>query len=248
MGREGIETEPGGRSDRLFAGEALALPAKDADAGARAVPTHGPSSAGVATASVAPRDPPPRGLSRGLPSRGGAAAVLRAPNGSAPTAGEPASQTDGYQHRLGARLRAARRARGLRLQDVELRSGGRFKAVVIGSYERGDRAISAHRLAALATFYDVPLEELLPSDGSPRRVPAKNGDAPLALDRLRHVDDLELQPLARLVHHIQWQRGDYNGRILTLRADDLRTLAIALGVPPEGLTAWLDERGLLATD
>jgi transcriptional regulator with XRE-family HTH domain len=162
-------------------------------------------------------------------------------NGGAATAVD-----DGYQRRLGERLRAIRRARGLRLQDVENRSAGRFKAVVVGSYERGDRAISAHRLAALATFYDVPLEDVLPDGHTVRRARANSDEVPLALDRLRAGDDPALEPLARLVHHVQWQRGDYNGRILTLRGDDLRTLAIALGVVPDELPAWLQERGLLA--
>jgi transcriptional regulator with XRE-family HTH domain len=168
-------------------------------------------------------------------------AAVTSDNGGAPTASE-----DGYQRRLGERLRAVRRARGLRLQDVENRSAGRFKAVVVGSYERGDRAISAHRLAALATFYDVPLEDVLPDGHTVRRARAGSDEVPLALDRLRASVDPDLEPLARLVHHVQWQRGDYNGRILTLRGDDLRTLAVALGVAPDDLPAWLEERGLLA--
>jgi transcriptional regulator with XRE-family HTH domain len=168
-------------------------------------------------------------------------AVVPSRNGAA-----PAVPDDGYQRRLGERLRAIRRARGLRLQDVENRSDGRFKAVVVGSYERGDRAISAHRLAALATFYDVPLEDVLPDGNTVRRARAGSDELPLALDRLRAGDDPELEPLARLVHHVQWQRGDYNGRVLTLRGDDLRTLAVALGIVPDDLPAWLVERGLLA--
>jgi hypothetical protein len=69
---------------------------------------------------------------------------------------DPLASDQGYQRRLGERLRAVRRSHGMRLQDVEERSGGRFKAVVIGSYERGDRAIATHKLAALAAFYGVP--------------------------------------------------------------------------------------------
>jgi transcriptional regulator with XRE-family HTH domain len=151
-----------------------------------------------------------------------------------------------YQHRLGERLRAVRRARGMRLQDVEARSGGRFKAVVVGSYERGDRAIAAHRLAALADFYDVPLSELLPEDPMARAARGRTEELAIALDRLRARDDEELAALSRLVHHIQWLRGDYNGTILTLRGDDLRTLAVTVGVPPAELRGWLDERGVLA--
>jgi transcriptional regulator with XRE-family HTH domain len=151
-----------------------------------------------------------------------------------------------YQARLGERLRAVRRSHGMRLQDVEERSQGRFKAVVIGSYERGDRAVSAHKLAALASFYEVPLIELLPDEETPR----SRADGPglrVAVDRLRDLaDDPEVAPLLRLVQHVQWLRDDYNGRVLSLRADDLRTIAVALGAHPDGIDQWLDERDLLA--
>ena len=150
-----------------------------------------------------------------------------------------------YQQLLGSRLRSVRRAQGLRLQDVEERSGGRFKAVVVGSYERGDRAVSAHKLAALAAFYEVPVTELLPEEEWPRTTRGASTIA-LAVDRLRdRADDPELLPLLRLVQHVQWLRDDYNGRVLSLRTDDLRTVAIALGAAPESLDAWLEERDLL---
>jgi len=51
---------------------------------------------------------------------------------------------------LGARLRDVRQREGLSLQRVEQRSGGRWKAVVVGSYERGDRAVTVQKLAELA--------------------------------------------------------------------------------------------------
>ena len=152
-----------------------------------------------------------------------------------------------YQIRLGARLRSVRRAQGLRLQDVEETSDGRFKAVVIGSYERGDRAISAHKLAGLASFYGVPVADLLPEDDWPRGGGGRDEGVKLSVDRLRRRDtDPELAPLARLVQHVQWLRGDYNGRILSLRGDDLRTVAVALGIEPDALGEWLRARDLLA--
>jgi transcriptional regulator with XRE-family HTH domain len=166
----------------------------------------------------------------------------------------PAEQTSGesdgdadarYQQRLGERLRAVRRSQGLRLQDVEIKSQGRFKAVVVGSYERGDRAVSAHKLAALADFYGVPVTELLPDD-SPQRAAGREGGVRLAVDALRAQKETpESAPLLRLVQHIQWLRGDYNGRVLSLRGDDLRTVAVALGVQPDDLAGWLQERALL---
>ncbi len=70
-----------------------------------------------------------------------------------------------YAKSLGARLRSIRQQQGLSLQGVEEKSNGRWKAVVVGSYERGDRAVTVSRLAELADFYRVPVSELLP-DGS----------------------------------------------------------------------------------
>src|SRR5256885_9988552 len=71
-----------------------------------------------------------------------------------------------YAKALGARLRAIRTQQGLSLHGVEEKSHGRWKAVVVGSYERGDRAVTVQKLAELADFYGVPVAELLPG-GSP---------------------------------------------------------------------------------
>src|SRR2546430_16026688 len=67
-----------------------------------------------------------------------------------------------YGKALGSRLRAIRQQQGLSLHGVEEKSQGRWKAVVVGSYERGDRAVTVQRLAELADFYGVPVQELLP--------------------------------------------------------------------------------------
>src|SRR5262244_3942647 len=64
--------------------------------------------------------------------------------------------------RVGDRLRAIRRQKGLSLHDVEARSNQEFKASVLGAYERGERAISVSRLIRLAELYRVPADQLLP--------------------------------------------------------------------------------------
>ena len=61
-----------------------------------------------------------------------------------------------YAKTLGARLRAIRTQQGLSLHGVEEKSRGRWKAVVVGSYERGDRSVTVQKLAELAEFYGVP--------------------------------------------------------------------------------------------
>ena len=64
-----------------------------------------------------------------------------------------------YAKTLGARLRAIRTQQGLSLHGVEEKSRGRWKAVVVGSYERGDyngRVLSVRHedLRSLAVIYD----------------------------------------------------------------------------------------------
>src|SRR5205823_13263702 len=70
----------------------------------------------------------------------------------------------GYARRVGDRLRAIRKQKGLSLQEVEATSTHDFKASVLGAYERGERAISVPRLQRLARFYSVPVDQLLPRD------------------------------------------------------------------------------------
>lgn len=155
--------------------------------------------------------------------------------------------TSDYAQALGSRLRAIRQQQGLSLQKVEIKSGGRWKAVVVGSYERGDRAVTVSRLAELAEFYGVPLSELLPDSENKR-----SGEVPerlmIDLAALAALEGPELGPLNRYVASIQSQRGDYNGRVLTIRQEDLRALAAIYDVSPAGLAENLIEWGVLRTE
>ncbi len=123
-------------------------------------------------------------------------------------------------------------------------SQGRWKAVVIGSYERGDRALTAQRLPELAAFYRVPITELLPQ---PRGAEAPKGAAGLviALEQIERVPDEQREPLSRYARRIQTERGDYNGRVLSLRADDLRSLAVLYEASREEVKERLAEWGVL---
>src|SRR5688572_33268261 len=128
-----------------------------------------------------------------------------------------------YAKALGAKLRAIRQQQGLSLHGVEQKSGGRWKAVVVGSYERGDRAVTVQRLAELAEFYGVPVAELLPEGGAVvNHEPAAK--VIIDLERLSQVSPEQAAPLARYAATIQSQRGDYNGRVLSIRHEDLRSL------------------------
>ena len=153
-----------------------------------------------------------------------------------------------YQKRLGARLRAIRQQQGLTLQQVEEVSGGRWKAVVVGSYERGDRAVSVAKLAELSEFYNVPVSELLPKEDLPASATsAAASKIMLDLRKLSRADlDPELRPVSRFAHTIQLQRGDFNGNVLTIRGEDLRALSVIYGTDPEDLVIRLEDEGVLA--
>ena len=51
--------------------------------------------------------------------------------------------------------------------------------------------------------------------------------------------------LTRFLSMIQVQRGDFNGKVLTIRAHDVRAIAAMLDVPLEDVTARLDALELL---
>lgn len=136
-----------------------------------------------------------------------------------------------YAVELGERLRNVRQQQDLSLHDVEDASDGELKASVVGAYERGERAVSVSRLRALADFYRVPVSSLLPSSGGSRRSDGRTGERLIidltALD-FEGVQDEEREVIERYVGAIQAQRGDYNGRVLTVRSSDVRALAAVL--------------------
>ena len=165
----------------------------------------------------------------------------------------------GYARRVGERLRAIRKQKRLSLQEVEGASQQEFKASVLGAYERGERAISVPRLQRLARFYNVPVDQLLPRDIdidlTEGEAPAPIGDGDtmarrpsettekitIDLTRFEGVEDEEAKVLHRYLNTIQVQRQDFNGRMLTIRRDDLRAIAAATGTDTEHLIRRLDD-------
>lgn len=147
-----------------------------------------------------------------------------------------------YAEDVGAKLRRIRMQQGLSLQDVERRSAGEWKAAVVGSYERGDRNISASRLCELAEFYGVAPAEVLPSDDAPQPMDRSQGIV-IDLNRLGEGD--EWAGVRRYCESIQLQRGDYNRQLLSVRADDVRALAVILDLRPDELVDRLRSAGVL---
>ena len=160
-----------------------------------------------------------------------------------------------YGRRVGERLRAIRRQKRLSLQDVEANSSQEFKASVLGAYERGERAISVPRLERLARDYSVPVDPRLPrsnsapSEGATVDLTGRSGRQGVTIDltQLEAVARPEGEMLGRYLVMIQVQRQDFNGRVLTIREDDLRAVACILGVEIDEAVDRLADLGLTHT-
>lgn len=149
-----------------------------------------------------------------------------------------------YAEEVGQRLRRIRTQQGLSLQDVERRSDGQWKAAVVGSYERGDRNISASRLCELAEFYGVAPSEVLPTEEA-SRPPERSKAMVLDLERLGADGSGQWRGVRRYCESIQLQRGDYNRQLLSIRADDVRAMAIIMEMTPDQLVDSMRDAGIL---
>ena len=166
-----------------------------------------------------------------------------------------------YGRKVGERLRAIRRQKRMSLQEVEATSNQEFKASVLGAYERGERAISVPRLQRLARFYSVPVDQLLPGDQGPdfgrpqveeevidltdsAQAARVLGGITIDLTKLESISGPEAAMLNRYLTMIQVQRQDFNGRVLTIRRDDLQALAAILGTDISGAQGKLVGLGL----
>ncbi len=132
-----------------------------------------------------------------------------------------------FSAEVGQRMRAVRKLRGLSLEEVEATSGGKWSASALGAYERGFRNLSLPRLHELASFYDVPMSELL---GEGELIGARSHSGRLVLDlvALQEVERPDAEAVLHYLRSIILERGDYNGRVLSIRRDDLRALCSLL--------------------
>lgn len=116
------------------------------------------------------------------------------------------------------KLRELRRRKGLTLEEFEKFTDGEIKAVVLGSYERGTRAISLARLQELAKIYEVPLEYFF----NEPKIAIISERLTFDLRRIKSREDLDetIVGLRRYLSSIVNRRRDFNGEVLTLRESD----------------------------
>jgi transcriptional regulator with XRE-family HTH domain len=152
---------------------------------------------------------------------------------------------DAMNERLGDHLRRLRKQKGLSLLDVQALSEGEFKASVVGAYERGERAISAVRLASLAALYRLPLQAMLPSAEGAEVRPTATGVA-IDITRLRSARSPEATAVARFVKRLQGQRQEWSESVVRIRTEDVVAIACAVDRSPAELLKILDDEGVRA--
>ena len=121
---------------------------------------------------------------------------------------------------LQERVRQIRQSQGLTLQDVAARSKGEISAIALGSYERGDRSISARKIIQIAHLYGVPVSELFkPSDKN-----LEAGRIVIDLRKLTLTEDPIGKQLLIILKRIVAMRRDWNGEVISLRSGDVSNL------------------------
>ena len=142
------------------------------------------------------------------------------------------------------RLRELRRGRGLTLDQCQAMSGGAIKAVVLGSYERGSRAISLARLVQLGKFFDVPLEFFLATKTKARER-QKRWSFDLRALRKSQGQMEDIRAIKSFLNEIAARRQDWAGEFLTIRESDGDAMELLIAHEDSSLFERLRESKLL---
>ena len=143
------------------------------------------------------------------------------------------------------KLREIRKSKGWSLQDVESKSKGKWKAVVIGSYERSDRAISLKKAIELMAFYQVPISALFEENNVGQSNTVNQRTIVIDQRSLAISTDPNLDGVKRLIALIAARRRDWNGEVLSLRSTDLQFLSLLLNTSDQDAIDFLKNGGYL---
>lgn len=146
---------------------------------------------------------------------------------------------------VGERLRSVRQLRKLSLGDIERESNGRWSASAIGAYERGFRNLSLPRLRELAEFYEIPMSVLLGEDAYTGDNRDENQRGKVVLDLVALANIPEARPVHRYARSIVLERRDFNGRVLSIRREDMRAVASLMETTIMGALDQLRDWGAL---
>ena len=127
---------------------------------------------------------------------------------------------------LQTRMRLIRESRHLTLTQAAKLSKGQITATALGSYERGDRSVSARKLITIANLYEVPISELFE--------PAHNfmSEERISIDlrKILTTSNPVAQKITEVLRNIARMRGDWNGEVISLRAQDISNFQVFTGL------------------
>jgi transcriptional regulator with XRE-family HTH domain len=130
---------------------------------------------------------------------------------------------------LQTRMRLIRESRHLTLTQAAKLSKGQITAIALGSYERGDRSVSARKLITIANLYEVPVSELF--EASLNFMP----DERISIDlrKILTTSNPVAQKITQVLRNIARMRGDWNGEVISLRAQDISNFQVFTGLSAE---------------
>ena len=138
---------------------------------------------------------------------------------------------------LHSRMRLIRESRHLTLNQAAKLSKGMISAIALGSYERGDRSVSANKLITIANLYEVPISELFET---PRTLFASESIS-IDIRKILLTSNPVAQKIAEVLRNIARMRGDWNGEVISLRAQDINSFQVFSGLTPEEVKSVIAE-------
>jgi transcriptional regulator with XRE-family HTH domain len=130
---------------------------------------------------------------------------------------------------LNTRMRLIRESRHLTLVQAAKLSKGKISAIALGSYERGDRAVSAGKLIMIANLYEVPISELFEA---PRNFMPEERIS-IDIRRILTTSNPAAQKITEVLRNIARTRGDWNGEVISLRGQDVNNFQVFTGLTTE---------------
>ena len=127
---------------------------------------------------------------------------------------------------LQSRIRHIRESRHLTLTQAAKLSKGQVSAIALGSYERGDRSVSAQKLITIANLYEVPISELFEAPRSFMQEERISID----LRKILMTSNPVAQKITEVLRNIARMRGDWNGEVISLRAQDISNFQVFTGL------------------
>ena len=140
---------------------------------------------------------------------------------------------------LYTRLRLMRESRHLTLVQAAKLSKGQISAIALGSYERGDRSVSAAKLIVIANLYQVPVAELFES---PQKYIAEERIS-IDIRKILMTSNPQAQRITQVIRNIARMRGDWNGEVISLRAHDINNFEVFTGLTGDEIQKVIREYG-----